>query len=461
MLSITNNLAALSTSNHFASHFQNLATSTRRLSSGLRIDGAADDAAGLAVREELRAIIASNKQGIRNINDAISMIQTADGALAVINEKMIRLKELAEQAATGTYTDVQRRIMDEEFQSMKDEIDRIANSTNFNGIRLLNVARELSIHFGPENQAGLDEYAVELGDATVEGLGLVFPSSGDVPLLSDKLENGADLESHPSGIHSFARIPAGSRNLWIHMYDHGANDTIQIFTADGVHVAGTVLGADVWDNPSGVSAIIDASNVDDLVITEDNAFNSTASYNGNFLNGIPGGGNLSFVAGDPPGHTFNYIGMTFGYTGDGNSLGDLNEYLTVDNVTEDLVLLVVGRGVFSIRARWENMPDDFSGLNILSQENAQEALDIISDAIVNKETIRARLGATQNRLENTARVQTIKTENLQAAESRISDIDVAAEMTNFLSHQIKTQASVAMLSQANMLPQMALQLLGG
>ena len=119
-------------------HYGKLAQSTQRLSTGLRVNSAADDAAGLAIRELQRADIAAYHQGARNANDAISMIQTADGALAIIDEKLIRMKELAEQAATGTYDSTQRLMIDSEFQAMASEIDRIANATDFNGIHLLN-----------------------------------------------------------------------------------------------------------------------------------------------------------------------------------------------------------------------------------------------------------------------------------------------------------------------------------
>ena len=137
-LVINNNLMAMNAARNLAHSYGQLSTSTRRLSSGLRVGTAADDAAGLAIRELMRADIASLNQGVRNANDAISMIQTADGALQVVDEKLIRMKELAEQAATGTYTSDQRLIIDSEYQAMASEITRIANATDFNGIHLLN-----------------------------------------------------------------------------------------------------------------------------------------------------------------------------------------------------------------------------------------------------------------------------------------------------------------------------------
>ena len=288
-LVINTNLMALNAAKNLTHHYAQLSASTRKLSSGLRITTAADDAAGLVVRELMRADIAVMNQGVRNANDAISLIQTADGALSVIDEKLIRMKELAEQAATGTYTSDQRVIINSEFQAMASEITRIANATDFNGIYLLNgnlsgsthegsgmqPQGKLKIHFGTGNDSAEDYYYIQIGTCTASALGF-----------------------------------------------------------------------------SGASA------------------------------------------------------------------------------------------------------------SISTQALAQQALTTINQAIMSKDTIRANLGALQNRLENTITNLQIQAENLQAAESRISDVDVAAEMTEFVRYQILTQAAVAMLSQANSLPRMALQLMG-
>jgi flagellin len=154
-LFINHNLMAATVARNLQSSYGSLSTSTERLSSGLRINSAADDAAGLAFREIMRAEISSLNQGVRNANDAISMIQTADGALGVIDEKLIRMKELAMQASTGTYSSDQRLIIDSEYQAMASEITRIANSTDFNGIHLLNgnLSGENSAHNGTASPA--------------------------------------------------------------------------------------------------------------------------------------------------------------------------------------------------------------------------------------------------------------------------------------------------------------------
>jgi flagellin len=291
-LVINHNLMAMNAARSLTSTYGRLSNSVARLASGLRINSAADDAAGLAIREMMRTDIRVLQQGVRNANDAISLIQTADGALSVIDEKLTRMKELAEQAATGTYTEAQRLIMDSEYQAMASEISRIANATDFNGVKLLDgslsgtglsggVGQQLKIHFGTGNSSAEDYYYIRISSATASALGV------------------------------------------------------------------------------GNSAAVGA-----------------------------------------------------GYT-------------------------------------------------ISTQSAAQTALEAIDSAVAAKDNIRANLGGIANRLANTITNLTIQAENLQAAESRISDVDVATEMTEFVRNQILTQAAVGMLAQANSLPQLALQLISG
>ena len=292
---INSNSMATQVSNNLTSHYSDLKTSTERLSSGLRINSAADDAAGLAIRELMRTDIAALQQGVRNANDAISLIQTADGALGIIDEKLTRMKELAEQAATGTYDSTQRLMIESEYQAMASEITRIANATDYNGIHLLDgnlssdthvgttmaASGKLKVHFGTANDSAEDYYYIKIGTSTASALG----------------------------------------------------------------VGNEAVGTD--------------------------------------------------------------------------------------------------------------------GLTVPTQDAAQKALVAINNAVISKDKIRAHLGALQNRLENTISNLSTQTENLQAAESRISDVDVATEMTKFVRNQILTQSSVAMLSQANSMPRMAMSLISG
>ena len=483
--SIKHNLLAVETTRHLTAHYASLSDSVRRLSTGLRVERAADDAAGLAVRELMRADVAALGQGARNANDAISMIQTADGALQIIDEKLIRMKELAEQAATGTYDSTQRLMIDSEFQQMASEIDRIAKATDFNGVKLLDGSLSgphdgtgrgsadglsstgaLKVHFGTANDSAEDYYYVEIGDCTLAGLGLREGGAGGggggggyggVPILSEKVQNGVQ-QQFTSGIISFGIIPKGSTNVSIHINSQGQNDDINIFTLDGKHIAGTFLQH--W-TPAGVST--------NDVIKESNGFSQSAVYDPSQLNG--NGNEVKYTGAWFP---FSYNGMNFKYTGDGLSVSIAlqEEELTIDNVTEDLILIIGGEGVFDITASWTAMPTAGGGgvvtpgdpngdiISIKTQELAQQALNRLDSAIVRKDQVRAHLGAMQNRLENTVSNINIQAENLLAAESRISDVDVATEMTTFVRNQILTQSATSMLAQANAFPHMLLELIG-
>ena len=270
MLAIKNNIMAENAARHLGKSYDALAKSVERLSSGLRINSAKYDAAGLAVRELMRADIAVTKQGSRNAQDAISMLQTIEGALGSIDSILIRLAELSEQASTGSYSYQQRNIMNNEFTQMVAEIDRIATTSSFNSVNMLNSASgNISVHFG---------------------------------VGSSITVNSVDVQTSALGLDSA-----------------------------GVSTAG----------------------------------------------------------------------------------------------------------------------------------NAAAALGLVSTAIQLKDSARASFGYMMNRLESTNEVLNIQAENMMAAESRISDVDVATEMAAMTRNQVLSQAGVAMLGQANAMPQMALTLLRG
>jgi len=169
MLAIKNNIMAANAARHLSQSYDALAQSVERLSSGLRINTAKDDAAGLAVRELMRADIAVLQQGARNAQDGISLLQTAEGGMQNIDNLLVRMKQLAEQAATGTYSSAQRSIMDSEFDVLAAEITRIAGSAKFNGTSLLNSATgTIAVNFG----ASTDTITVNMKDMTASGLSI-------------------------------------------------------------------------------------------------------------------------------------------------------------------------------------------------------------------------------------------------------------------------------------------------
>ena len=217
-LVVNHNLMAMNAARHLSNTYSRLAKSTERLSSGLRVNSAADDAAGLAIRELMRADIKVINQGIRNASDAISMIQTAEGAMNVIDEKLVRMKELAEQAATGTYTTAQREIMDSEYQAMAAEIDRIANATEFNGVKLLDGTLHtfhdgsgMKIHFGTGNSAAEDYYFIDMGDMrATAATGLRVGNSDPREVWRTTALNATSATSYLSSTASTTTTPRGT-----------------------------------------------------------------------------------------------------------------------------------------------------------------------------------------------------------------------------------------------------------
>jgi len=169
MLAIKNNIMAANAARHLSQSYDALAQSVERLSSGLRINTAKDDAAGLAVRELMRADIAVLQQGARNAQDGISLLQTAEGGMQNIDNLLVRMKQLAEQASTGTYTDDQRSIMQNEFDELSAEITRIAGSAEFNGTSLLDSATgSVAVNFGDAS----DQITINMQNVTAGTAGL-------------------------------------------------------------------------------------------------------------------------------------------------------------------------------------------------------------------------------------------------------------------------------------------------
>lgn len=378
---IRQNLMAESALRNLTETYGDMSTSIERLSSGLRITGAEDDAAGLAVREGMRSEVRALGQGIRNSNDAISMLQTYDGAAQVIDDKLIRMKELAMQSATGTYDNSQREIMDDEFQAMADEIERIAQHTEFNQISGIDGGVDYVVEGIEDSEitASSDAvgnlYVVGSGGWDDAGISDDSFSEGDVVRVSEYI-SGSDIEGTDSSDLRFEQVGQVSEGTVI-----DENGTYREFVGSD---AGTT---DHWES-------LDASDVENITIH-------------------------------------------FGSTNDGTA-----DYYKID--IQDMTRS--GLGI-----------DD---LDIRTQGDAQEALEIIDSAIEDKVEGRAHFGAMQNRLSNTVSAISIQRENLMAAESQISDADVAQEMSDFTGTRVQAQAGVAMLAQANMVPEMALQLLG-
>ena len=205
MISMRSDLLANTARWALSSTYSDLGKCTGRLSAGLRIATAADGPAEISVIGKMKSWIHCLDTGLRNASDGISMIQTAEGALAVIDEKLIRMKELAEQAATGTYTTIQREIINAEYQAMAEEINRIALATDFNGTKLLDgslteqhAGKGLKIHFGTGNNPEEDYYFINIAGCTCQDL-----FSRDAVLFRSLDDNGSPEDNVPIQTYSF------------------------------------------------------------------------------------------------------------------------------------------------------------------------------------------------------------------------------------------------------------------
>ena len=398
-LSINNNLMALTAANNLTRSYGNLSKSINKLSSGMRINGAADDAAGLAVRELMRSDIAVLNQGVRNANDAISMLQTMDGAAAVIDEKLIRMKELAEQAATGTYSTAQRSIMNDEFVAMRAEIERIAQATDFNGIKMLNASGT-----GAASVAQVLEFTEDANN---------FGATASAVTAFTTFATGETL------VLNYTNVAGTASSCSMTLTNNTTITSVMNVINDATVMGGFASAS--WTMHQG------------LVVTDGTAQDTAVSLN------FRGGG--SYDASATTAGADATSGTIQIHFGTGNNSAE--DYYSVNNQN----MTTTGLSIDT--------------LSISTQASAAAALATIDAAILSKDTGRAHFGAIMNRLENTVSNLTIQAENIQAAEAQISDVDVAYEMTNFMNTQIKAQAAVAMLSQANSMPQMAMTLLQG
>jgi len=437
MLAIKNNIMAGNAARHLGKAYDSLATSVERLASGLRINSAKDDAAGLAVRELIRADIAVLQQGSRNASDGISMLQTMEGAMAVIDDNLIRMKELAEQAATGSYSSDQRTIMNAEFSEMADEIDRIAGATAFNGIRMLTNADgtgAVSIHVGTTETISVARQNML---TAASGLDIQVGSAGWS--ATQLLANGMDSITDTTFIQLTDDGAATKAiTMTLQFVDAGTND-------DEAEIAFN-LTAEAKASTQGTSMedVRDAINLVSQNLSKKADGTVQAYAAAEIIRDSGGKYQLKFNS-----RTSTATGMTFtvsGFTGTAAA--------TAAGWFDETTGSIMNGG------NWTDADGaEGSGINISNAANAAAALTAIGLAITKKDQARAAFGYKMNRLESTISILDIQSENLMSAESRISDVDVATEMATLTRTQVLSQAGIAMLAQANSMPQMALTLL--
>ena len=491
---IQHNIAALNSYRNLTGNNSAVSKNLEKLSSGYRINRAGDDAAGLAISEKMRAQITGLNTAQKNAQDGVSLVQTAEGALTEVHSMLNRMVELADQSANGTYDNpVDRANLQKEIASLKDEIDRIADSTNFNGINLLD---------GSLSTTKLDLAAGTLGGAatTVKEI----PATGTT-----------------SGIAGHDKAAKGEHTLTVEYADENG-------TLHKVDVKYNIETAD--DQGKAIDAILKAVSQNDTLSSVFNITKDTDSVN--FESKVTGskgakvvnvsttdttsnmdadkaidGANAkvqtqnagaTIAAGDTitlNGKTYEFVkdtsteptkkGATAVVVGADNNatLGNLNKALESagikaefdGNNNQDLVFSATKNGA-GLTLQIGDTSEDFNqmtvsvgdmhtaalgiaDIDISTQAGAKASVDKIKSAINSVSSTRGDLGAIQNRLEHTINNLSVTSENMTAAESRIRDVDMANEMMAYTKNNILVQSSQAMLAQANQLPQGVLQLL--
>lgn len=389
---INTNIEAMNAQRNLGITANAYAKSVEKLSSGLRINRAADDAAGLAISQKLDAQVRGLNQAQRNAQDGISMVQTAEGALNEVQSMMQRMRELAVQASNSTLSASDLTSVNTELQQLKSEVNRIAGSTTFNGQFLLTGALTVSQTGGTVN-AG---FSVAAGTNTsVTGVDV----SGAKGSTTYTLSNAAGVLTLSDGAGNSQALDLTSLNV-------AANGS-QVLDFSNLGVKITVASV-AGETGANVAAGLDAG----TVITGAGS-GATFQVGANATDHI----NVSFAKID-----------LSGAVGGGSALDTLATALGSFNSTQSVA-------------------------------NAQSLITAVDGALNSVSTARGTFGAYQNRLEHTIASVGVASENLAASESRIKDLDVAAEMVNFTKTQILQQAGTAILAQANSAPQTILQLL--
>jgi flagellin len=486
---INTNMLSLNAQRNLSQSQAAQATAIQRLSSGLRINTAKDDAAGLAISERFTTQIRGLNQATRNAQDAISLSQTAEGALGSISDNLQRIRELAVQAANGTNSAVDRLALDQEVQQMIAETQRVATQTQFNGINLLD-----GTFSGQTFQVGANQNQTvaisSISNAQTSALGSNLLSTGGT-LMNRALTAGATV---PAGVAAetdltLTTATGGTTAAISYAANAGANGI-----ADAINTAGANVGLSATaTNSATLGSLASAGTVSmtlngqaiSAAVTTTSDLSALAAA----INGVSGTTGVSASFADSNNRSsitltttdgrditmldFNNTGATktVGVTGGNGTAVTLTGGAATDSTR------IVGKvDVYSsqgaITAALANtdafasagVTSSFSslgGLSVTTSNNAQSALRIVDDALRQVNGARASLGAIQNRFESTIDNLKVSSENLTASRSRVLDADFAEETSKLTRSQILQQAGTAMLAQANAAPQGVLALLRG
>lgn len=488
MLSIQTNGAALAVQRNLSTSASAVQSASAALSSGSRVRTAKDDAAGLGIATRMSSVLVTNRALARGVNDGISIVQTAEGALGGISDILQRCMELAAQAANGALSDGDRAFANTEAQALLAEVNHIASTTAVFGKSPL--------------------HAPEI----VPAQSPVLTSRGTTPSLQALVgPNGSDgvggnrLWMQPPGARVVGYVPAGLKNVELGMNSAFGDVDLQLFAADGTHIAGTPITDPTWAGQGiSSSAAMNAS-----VVTTASGFDAGASYNGSpLIQANPSPSTPYDNALSPPGAQGTFRGMTISYTGDGDRFADDTnaatnatdsyhgvEAIKIDDVKAPLFAVISASGSWSFGANWDasvastkpggNLPVDIvvgaadgqvdsirvdntpadtaslglSSLNLGTESGARAAIDALQSAMRTISQHRATYGALSNRFDVVASNLAQQSIDVEGARGRILDADIAEVVTYRARSQVLQDASTALLGQASRGAEAALSLL--
>ncbi|WP_029052541.1 flagellin [Sporosarcina ureae] len=495
---INHNIAALNTHRQLNTATTNQSKSMEKLASGLRINKAGDDAAGLAISEKMRGQIRGLDQASKNAQDGISMIATAEGALNETHDILQRMRELATQSANDTNTTSDRGEIQKEVDQLAEEITRIANNTEFNTQTLLNGGIQdgkkgaVKFHVGANSNQNI---SVDIKAMDAKSLGIardeksVALDSGASGISGATLTAGASLIDGTYNIAS-ADVSAGKASVTgatgfaagagtdevgaagdLVLTVNGVTKTITVAATDKIGDLVTNINAQftgLASPDSGQLKLESSATGAAQNITIESASNagvltglglSTGEHKGNDAS-------LTFTLKDSTNTTtyetvtgvaLNATEVSFNNTGvkiekNAGTTTSLSGSVTVSSDQ-------AAAATFDSTGKLTNAAKANAGINVSTQGSASDAIGKINEAIETVSAERSKLGAIQNRLDHTINNLGTSSENLTAAESRIRDVDMAKEMMEQTKNSILSQAAQAMLAQAQQTPQGVLQLL--
>jgi flagellin len=502
-LSINTNIASLNAQRNLGAIQGTLNKSLQRLSSGLRVNSAKDDAAGLAISNRMSSQIRGLNQAARNANDGISLAQTAEGAMQEVTNNLQRIRELAVQSANDSNSSEDRASLNAEVTQLVAEIERVASTTSFNGKMLLDGSfgtatfqvgseqgetisfsmvsvRSSSLGVGSgssysTNLTGSEVGATALsaGDLTINGYEVGAASDDGVSLEGTlSVHTATTLDSAASGIAVAAAINAITGDTGVTATVNATTVAGTAVTAFGTAVAAgdiTINGVDIGALAAAADAAERGSDMAAAINVVSNQTGVTATFNtttGAVALTAADGRNITIEKSANAGANDATTGLTTGVadatlgSDTTRSSVDLDSIsssgVTVGGANDGNAGLTAHVGYTAATA---SAGAGVSSLDITTVGGASSALAIVDAAIATIDSARGDLGAIQNRFESTiANLQNVA-ENVSAARSRIVDADFAAETAAMTKAQVMQQAGVAMLAQANMLPQAALSLI--